>query len=137
MNKISRRRFMQASALASTGAALGLGGLPALAHSPRRQEDQEYVYLSIVPQVPFWVDHQQALTDAGTLLGVKTPFTGPVHFTLTAQPQQLDELVARRPPGIVIFIGIVWLSRSTAIAEAFEEASTGKPGAAGESATLL
>ncbi len=38
---------------------------------------------------------------------------------------------------VVIFIGIVWLSRSTAIAEAFEEASEGKPGAAGESATLL
>ncbi|NLF78522.1 MAG: sugar ABC transporter substrate-binding protein [Chloroflexi bacterium] len=105
MNKISRRRFMQASALASTGAALGLGGLPALAHSPRRQEDQEYVYLSIVTQVPFWVDHQQALTDAGTLLGVKTTFTGPVDFNVTAQAQQLDELVARRPSGIVIFLG--------------------------------
>lgn len=105
MNKISRRRFMQASALASTGAALGLGGLPALAHSPRRQEDQEYVYLSIVTQVPFWVDHQQALTDAGALLGVKTTFTGPVDFNVTAQAQQLDELVARRPSGIVIFLG--------------------------------
>lgn len=38
---------------------------------------------------------------------------------------------------IVIFVGIVWLSRSTAIAEAFEEASEGEPGAAAESATLL
>ena len=39
--------------------------------------------------------------------------------------------------GIVIFIGIVWLSRSTAIAEAFEEATDGGPGAASESATVL
>lgn len=38
---------------------------------------------------------------------------------------------------VVIFVGIVWLSRSTAIAEAFEEAADGAPGAAGESATLL
>ncbi len=38
---------------------------------------------------------------------------------------------------VVIFIGIVWLSRSTAIAEAFEEASDGEPGSIGESATLL
>lgn len=38
---------------------------------------------------------------------------------------------------VVIFVGIVWLSRSTAIAEAFEEASEGTSGATGESATLL
>jgi ribose transport system substrate-binding protein len=82
-----------------------LQGLPALAKPIRRQEDQEYIYLSIVTQVPFWVDHQQALADAGALLGVKTTFTGPVDFNVTAQAQQLDELVVRRPAGIVIFIG--------------------------------
>jgi hypothetical protein len=43
--------------------------------------------------------------DAGALLGVKTTFTGPVDFNVTAQAQQLDELVVRKPAGIVIFIG--------------------------------
>lgn len=38
---------------------------------------------------------------------------------------------------VVIFIGIVWLSRSKAIAEAFEEASDGKPGGGAEAASLL
>jgi len=38
---------------------------------------------------------------------------------------------------ITIFVGIVWLSRSKAIANAFKEASEGKPGSAGEAATLL
>ena len=48
--KFSRRRFMQASALASTGAAFGLQGLPAFAEPIRRQAEQEYIYLSIVTQ---------------------------------------------------------------------------------------
>lgn len=104
-SKISRRKFMQSTAAASTGALLGLQGLPAFAMPPHRQEEQEYIYLSIVTQVPFWVDHQQALADAGALLGVKTTFTGPVDFNVTAQAQQLDELVVRKPAGIVIFIG--------------------------------
>ncbi len=38
---------------------------------------------------------------------------------------------------VVIFIGIVWLSRSKAIAEAFEEATEGKPGGGAEAASLL
>ncbi len=38
---------------------------------------------------------------------------------------------------IAIFVGIVWLSRSKAIAEAFEEATSGRPGGGAESASLL
>jgi len=38
---------------------------------------------------------------------------------------------------VVIFIGIVWLSRSKAIAEAFEEDSDGKPGGGAQAASLL
>lgn len=46
-------------------------------------------------------------------------------------------IVVMAVSAVVIFVGIVWLSRSTAIAEAFEDASEGKPGSAGEAATLL
>ncbi|MCL4876446.1 MAG: substrate-binding domain-containing protein [Anaerolineae bacterium] len=108
IKRFSRRRFMQAGAAASVSAFLAGKGMPvsrAFAKPVKRQGDQEYVYLSIVTQVPFWVDHQQALTDAGDVLGVKTTFTGPVDFDVTGQAQQLDEIVARRPSGIVIFIG--------------------------------
>lgn len=38
---------------------------------------------------------------------------------------------------VVIFVGIVWLSRSTAIAQAFEETHESGPGSVSESATLL
>jgi ribose transport system substrate-binding protein len=84
--------------------ALAAQGL-SVAAAPLAQSDQEYVYLSIVTQVPFWVDHRQALEDAGNVLGVRTTFTGPVDFDVAGQARQLDEIVARNPAGIVIFVG--------------------------------
>jgi ribose transport system substrate-binding protein len=66
---------------------------------------KEYVFLSIVTQVPFWVDHRKALQDVQARLQVKTTFTGPLDFDTAAQARQLDELVARQPAGILIFPG--------------------------------
>lgn len=101
---LSRRDFMKGGAAASMGALMAsqLAALPAAAQDA---SDQEYVYLSIVTQVPFWVDHRAALEDAGKVLGVKTTFTGPVDFDVAGQARQLDEIVARNPAGIVIFPG--------------------------------
>ncbi|NWF69705.1 MAG: substrate-binding domain-containing protein [Chloroflexi bacterium] len=99
----SRRAFLRAGAMASVGAMLANQGF-----SPRRvraQGSSEYVYLSIVTQVPFWVDHRAALEDAATLLGVQGTFTGPVDFDVAGQARQLDEIVARNPAGIIIFPG--------------------------------
>ncbi len=100
--KISRRDFMRASAATGAGAFLAAHGLSS---SVKAQADQEYVYLSIVTQVPFWVDHRMALEDAGAALGVTTTFTGPVDFDPAGQARQLDEIVARNPAGIIIFPG--------------------------------
>lgn len=99
----TRRDFLKAGLAASAGllAAHGLS-------LPKRRayaQAQEYVYLSIVTQVPFWVDHRAALEDAGELLGVRTTFTGPVDFDVAAQARQLDEIVARQPAGLIIFPG--------------------------------
>ncbi|MBC6935844.1 MAG: sugar ABC transporter substrate-binding protein [Chloroflexi bacterium] len=101
---LSRRDFMKSGAAASVGALMTsqLAALPAAAQDT---SDQEYVYLSIVTQVPFWVDHRAALEDAGKVLGVRTTFTGPVDFDVAGQARQLDEIVARNPAGIVIFPG--------------------------------
>ncbi|GIL14654.1 MAG: sugar ABC transporter substrate-binding protein [Chloroflexota bacterium] len=101
---LSRRDFMKSGAAASVGALMAsqLAALPAAAQDT---SDQEYVYLSIVTQVPFWVDHRAALEDAGKVLGVRTTFTGPVDFDVAGQARQLDEIVARNPAGIVIFPG--------------------------------
>jgi ribose transport system substrate-binding protein len=64
-----------------------------------------YVYLSIVTQVPFWVDHKAALKDFSKVTGAKTTFTGPPDFNVQGQASQLDQLIATKPSGIVIFIG--------------------------------
>jgi len=70
-----------------------------------RIANDEYVYLSIVTQVPFWVDHKAALEDFAAETGAKTRFIGPPDFDVPAQARQLDELVARKPAGIILFIG--------------------------------
>ncbi|MBN1963102.1 MAG: substrate-binding domain-containing protein [Anaerolineae bacterium] len=99
----TRRDFLKAG-LGATAGLLAAQGLPSLGRRVYAQ-DQEYVYLSIVTQVPFWVDHRDALEDAGELLGVRTTFTGPVDFDVAGQARQLDEIVARQPAGIIIFPG--------------------------------
>jgi ribose transport system substrate-binding protein len=68
-------------------------------------QNDEYVYLSIVTQVPFWVDHKQALDDFTDVTGAKTAFMGPPDFDVAAQARQLDELISRKPAGIILFIG--------------------------------
>lgn len=102
-NRFSRRDFLKSSALAGVTGFAAAHGL-----SPQRvqaQGDQEIVYLSIVTQVPFWIDHQKALEDAGSQLGIRTTFTGPVDFDVAGQALQLDEIVVRQPAGIIIFPG--------------------------------
>ena len=66
---------------------------------------KEYVFLSIVTQVPFWVDYRKALEDLEEILDIKTTFTGPLDWDTAGQARQLDEVIARRPAGIMIFPG--------------------------------
>lgn len=98
----NRRGLLAALAAAGAGASL----LP-LAAGPAAAEasDADYVFLSIVTQVPFWVDHRAGLEAAAAALGVKTSFTGPLDFDTAGQARQLDELIARKPAGLLIFPG--------------------------------
>ncbi len=89
--------------LGAAAAGLALAGIPA--NSAAQEGGGDYVFLSIVTQVPFWADHRQALEDVGALLGVRTEFTGPLDFDTAAQARQLDELIARQPAGLMIFPG--------------------------------
>ncbi len=98
---LNRRRAIMAG-------AMGAAGLPLLSASARAQNaDMEYVFLSVVTQVPFWIDHRLGLEAASEALGVRTTFAGPLDFDTAAQARQLDELIARRPAGILIFPGDV------------------------------
>ena len=104
MTGIDRRDFINAGGALVAGAGLGL--LPRFSDEALAQgAGMEYVFLSCVTQVPFWVDHRKALEDVAKVLNVKTSFTGPLDFDTAAQARQLDELVARQPAGILIFPG--------------------------------
>jgi ribose transport system substrate-binding protein len=99
---IDRRTLIGAAALGGMGAMM----LPSLTPRALAQGDgSEYVFLSIVTQVPFWADHKIGLEDAAKALNVKTTFTGPLDFDTAGQARQLDELVARKPAGLLIFPG--------------------------------
>ena len=101
--KFDRRTLLSTASLAAAGMTLPAFTEAALAAG----EGKEYVFLSVVTQVPFWVDHKLAMADAEKLLGIKTQFTGPVDFDTAGQARQLDELIARQPAGILIFPGDV------------------------------
>lgn len=101
--KVNRRKLLTAGAVTGLAVAFGLPMLSKQALAAG--EGMEYVFLSVVTQVPFWVDHRAALDDAAAALGVKTRFTGPLDFDTAGQARQLDELIARRPAGIMIFPG--------------------------------
>jgi ribose transport system substrate-binding protein len=64
---------------------------------------ETYVYVSCVTQVPFWIDQKQALADVGKALGVKTSFTGPTTADPQAEAAALDQIIASRPAGIMVF----------------------------------
>jgi ribose transport system substrate-binding protein len=110
---LPRREFVKLMGLGAAGTAFlaGCGGDDEAAPGATTTEDKlanpndEYVYLSIVTQVPFWVDHKQALEDFGKATGAKTSFIGPPDFDVAGQARQLDELIARKPAGIIVFIG--------------------------------
>ncbi len=103
ISAIDRRRLLATAALATAGLAMPAFTAEALAAG----EGKEYVFLTLVTQVPFWVDHKLAMADAEKVLGVKTEFTGPLDFDTAGQARQLDELIARQPAGILLFPGDV------------------------------
>lgn len=98
---LSRRYMFAALAAAGAGASLPLTAGPVAAQT----RDAEFVFLSVVTQVPFWADHRAGLEAAAADLGVKTTFTGPLDFDTAGQARQLDEIIARKPAGLLIFPG--------------------------------
>ncbi|NOZ72044.1 MAG: sugar ABC transporter substrate-binding protein [Chloroflexi bacterium] len=113
-NRLPRRKFLGLSA-----AAIGVGGLalvgctptsttatPAPAGSspaPVTQGNQTYVWLCAVTSVAFWIDGRKGMEAAGKSLGVKTEFLGPVKYDAAQQLTILDELIGKKPDGIMIF----------------------------------
>jgi ribose transport system substrate-binding protein len=115
---LSRRKFLQYSAMGVGAAGLaslaGCQEAPSPSSAPKAdtssapakaavQTDETYVWLGAVTAIAFWLDGQQGFHAAGKSLGVKTEFLGPVEYDAVAQLKILEELIARKPAGIMIF----------------------------------
>ncbi len=118
-NKIlTRRSFLKLSAMTAGGVALAgcqtasppteaaqaPAATQAQAAAPAvEQLDQTYVWLCAVTGVAFWVDGRKGLESAGKALGVKTEFLGPQEYDAAQQLKILDDLIGKKPAGIMIF----------------------------------
>lgn len=97
---VSRRQFMgtAAAGLGAAGLALSMGSKAVHAAS-----NETYVWLCAVTSVAFWIDGRKGLEAAGKALGVKTEFLGPVEYDAVQQLKILEELMVKKPAGIMIF----------------------------------
>lgn len=106
MSGISRRDFLSASAATAAGLALANFNptmVAAQTATPPAQTDETYVWIGAVTAIAFWLDGQQGFYAACKSLGVKGEYKGPVEYDAVAQLKVLEEEIARKPAGIMIF----------------------------------
>ena len=117
-NVISRRAFLAGTAATAAGAFLAgcapCRRTPAPAAAPAtvapaapaakaQASDETYVWLGAVTAIAFWLMGRKGSTRACKSLGVKGEYLGPVEYDAVAQLKILEELIARKPAGIMIF----------------------------------
>jgi ribose transport system substrate-binding protein len=66
------------------------------------QSNEEYVFIGVSVGTPYWVDARLGLEDKGRALGVKTDFRGPSGNDPTQQVKEFEQVLARKPAGILI-----------------------------------
>src|SRR5512143_135105 len=110
MSGISRRDFLTASAATAAGLALAnfnptvvAAQGPTATPAAQAQKDETYVWIGAVTAIAFWLDGQQGFQAACKALGVKGEYKGPVEYDAVAQLKVLEEEIARKPAGIMIF----------------------------------
>ena len=99
---VSRRKFLAGSAMALGAAGLSLTA-PGAVRPAAAKSDETYVWLCAVTAIAFWIDGRLGFEAAGKSLGVNTEFLGPVEYDAVAQLKVLEELLAKKPAGIMIF----------------------------------
>jgi ribose transport system substrate-binding protein len=70
---------------------------------PAAAQSETYVWIGAVTAIAFWLDGQQGFYGACKQLGVKGEYKGPVEYDAVAQLKVLEEEIARKPAGIMIF----------------------------------
>lgn len=80
---------------ASTGPE-GAGG------GHRAASNEEYVFIGVSVGNPYWVDARLGLEDKARLLGVLSDFRGPTGSDPNMQVAEFEQVLARKPAGILI-----------------------------------
>jgi ribose transport system substrate-binding protein len=65
-------------------------------------QDETYVEVLALTNLPYFIDHRLGLEFAGKELGVKTKFVGPVDYDMTAMVNTLEQTIAEKPAGILV-----------------------------------
>jgi ribose/xylose/arabinose/galactoside ABC-type transport system permease subunit/ABC-type sugar transport system substrate-binding protein len=66
------------------------------------QSNEEYIFLGVSVGNPYWVDARLGLEDKARLLGVKSELRGPTGNDPNQQVKEFEQILARRPAGILI-----------------------------------
>jgi ribose transport system permease protein len=64
--------------------------------------NEEYVFLGVSVGNPYWVDARLGLEDKAKMLGVKSELRGPTGGDPNQQVKEFEQLLARKPAGILI-----------------------------------
>ncbi len=64
--------------------------------------NEAYYFIGISTSVMYWVDARRGFEEGGRQLGVKAVFTGPGDWDPAGQARQLDEIISKKPTGIVL-----------------------------------
>lgn len=64
--------------------------------------NESYYFIGISTSVMYWIDARIGFEDRAQQLGVRAVFTGPADWDPAGQAKQLDEIIAKKPTGIVL-----------------------------------
>jgi ribose/xylose/arabinose/galactoside ABC-type transport system permease subunit/ABC-type sugar transport system substrate-binding protein len=64
--------------------------------------NEEYIFIGVSMGNPYWVDARLGLEDKARLLGVKSELRGPAGNDPNQQVAEFEQLIARKPAGILI-----------------------------------
>ena len=80
----------------------GSTGRQAAGSGPQGAANEEYVFIGVSVGNPYWVDARLGLEDKARLLGVLSELRGPTGSDPNMQVAEFEQVLARKPAGILI-----------------------------------
>src|SRR5215469_16914961 len=70
----------------------------------RHDSDENYYLVGANIKLPYWENASAGLSAAATQLQVRAAFVGPDTYDAKGEKQALDELIAKKPAGILVSV---------------------------------